>query len=104
MCDDSKACEERREDLDAAFHVVDTDVLVRGVLVVVVVDDREADGGGPAAVHEEVHRNAAAEGWSAERRGAGTFADGMHDTGRERRLERRACGGIAGAPRQLHDA
>src|ERR1043166_325354 len=57
-----ETAEERRENFDAVPEILETDVFVRGVLIVVVVRDWECDDGNIVALLEEIHRQAAARG------------------------------------------
>src|SRR5260370_8069440 len=59
--------EQRFVDLDPVPQVPQAEVLVRGVLVVVVVGDRQPDDRRAVRLLEEVHRNAPADRRQADR-------------------------------------
>ena len=71
-----------------SHRFLNPDVLVRAVLVVVEVHDRETDGGHLQHVAEQIERHAAADRRQPDDRTAGSVRDGLADGARDRRLHR----------------
>src|SRR5438270_11058598 len=94
--------EETREDFDAIPEILQTDVLVGGVLIIVVVRDWQTDHWRVVRLLKKIHRDAAACGREKDRLVSGLRHD-VRDFQRERKIERGPARRITTAPYDFHN-